>query len=279
MPDVYVEVGTVKGVPNNYLAPAQDGMKGAIIAAVKKTGSGMTTVKPAGGKGIQVNVLVRKLAEEGGHVTCSLFGELFELPSRQRFSPGGSPRGEGKVAGKINAVAGACVGAAVADLMNKIGPAIVGSQAAPAATGTVGSKSPLIFIAPFQVNAKAAPAALVVKAKEAITRMMDKKIRANPKRFTQDSKQFKIGSGMPAYVIGMAVQALEFDAGTRVLMATTRGEVAEHPSGEIRLPGALGRAKLSGMTAPRDADKVDAIVAAAESATDTAIKWILQTHP
>src|SRR3990172_1904020 len=77
MADVYVEVGIVKGVANNYLASAQAAMKAAITDAMKKVGSGMTTVKPSGGKGIQVNVLVTKLVQDGINVNCLLISELF----------------------------------------------------------------------------------------------------------------------------------------------------------------------------------------------------------
>ena len=281
MADVYVEAGTVKGsVPNNYLTPAQAAMKAAVTAAVKKIGSGMTTVKPVGGKGIQVNVVVTKLVQDGNNVTCALIGELLELPSKQRFNPGGSARGEGKVAGKIEAVAGACVGAAVADLMNKIGPAIAGSQAAPASTGTAGSKSPLIFIAPFNVDPKGVPPALAARTKTAITNMMDRKIKANTKRFTQDGKAFKVGSGMPAYVISITVESVVFDAGAKELVATTNGNVSEHPSGNIKVTGLPSRATQPGLTkVPKDDEKVQLLVDAAESGTEAAIKWILQTHP
>ena len=79
MADVYVEVGTVKGVSNNHLAASQAAMRAAVVAAVKKPGSGLTTVKPASGKGILVNVIVTKLAQDGTNTTCMLIGELFEL--------------------------------------------------------------------------------------------------------------------------------------------------------------------------------------------------------
>jgi hypothetical protein len=285
MPDVYVEVGAAKSVPPKYLAAAQAEMKAAIIAAVNKTGSGMTTVKPPRGQGIQVNVLVFKLTQDGANVTCSAIADLFELPSKQRFTiASGSPRGQGKVAGQLDAVAGACVGAAVADLMVNIGPGIAGAQTAPASTGTAASKSPLIFIAPFQVNytkdPNAAPAGMSAKAIADITTMMTNKIKANPLRFTQNPSAFKAGSGMPAYAIGIKVESVVFDADAKQMVAKTQGYVAEHPSNSMKvlsLPGKATQPQM--MKPPRDEDKVRLLVDAAEAATDNAINWILKTHP
>jgi hypothetical protein len=53
MPDVYVEVGTPKAVPQKYLASAQSEMTAAITGAVKKADSGMTTVKPPAARGFR----------------------------------------------------------------------------------------------------------------------------------------------------------------------------------------------------------------------------------
>ena len=134
--------------------------------------------------------------------------------------------------------------------MGKIGPAIAGSQAAPASTGTAQSKSPLI---------------------SAITDMMDKKIKANPTRFTQNASAFKIGSGMPAYVIGTTVDAVVYDASAKEMVATTKGYVAEHPSRSMKVTNAVGRSKQPQMTKPpSDEDKVLLLVDAAGSWTDTA---------
>jgi hypothetical protein len=286
MPDVYVEAGEVKGaVDKKYLAPAQAEMKTAIANAVKKTKSGMTAVKPGDGKGILVNVLVGKLAQDGNNVTCSLIGELFELPAKKRFNPSGSASGKATVPGKIDpAVAGACVGKAVGELMDKVGPAIAGSQTAPASTGTVNTKSPLIYIAPFQVaytkDPKAAPLALATRTTAAIAKMMDRKIQANPKRFTQDANAFKQGSGMPAYTIAITVDAVAFNATAKEMVATTKGYVAEHPSGNIRVPNAPGKATQQKMTKPpTDDEKVQLLVDAAEQGTESAINWILKSHP
>jgi hypothetical protein len=284
MPDVYVEIGTAKGVPQAYRDAAQAAMTAAITAAVKKTGSGLTLVKSSSGKGIQVNVQVTKLVQDGNDVTCVLIGELFELPSKERFNPGGSLRGEGKVPGKIDAVAGDSVGAAVADLMGRISAGIAGSQAGPASTSTAKSKAPLIFIAPFDVaytkDPNAAPLALAAKTTTAITNMMDRKIKANTTRFTQDATKFQVGSGMPAYVIGITVEAVVFNAGAKEMVATTKGYIAEHPGGNIKVTNIPGQAKQLQMTKPpSDADKVQLLVDAGEQGTETAIKWILQTHP
>jgi hypothetical protein len=283
MPDVYVEAGTVKNVPNNYLTSAQSAMKAAVAAAANKTGSGMTTAKPPGGKGIQVNVLVTKLAHDGSDVTCGLIAELYEIPAKQRFTAGGSARGEGRVSGKIDAVAGACVGAAVTDLMAKIGPAIAKSQAPVAATGTAASKSPLIYIAPFQIayakDPNAAPAALASKTNAGITAMMDKKIKANTKRFTQDAKAFQSVSGMPAYIIGITVVKVTYNAAAKELVASVQGYVAEHPSGNIIAPIPPNSAKTGMSKPPTDADQVSLMVDAADDATRTAIDWILKKHP
>jgi hypothetical protein len=285
MPDVYVEAGEVKGaIDKKFLAPAQAEMKTAIGSAAKKTKSGMTTVKPGDGKGILVNVLVSKLAQDGNNVTCSLIGELFELPAKKRFNPGGSATGKATVPGKIDAVAGTCVGKAVGELMDKIGPAITGSQTAPASTGTVNTKSPLIFIAPFQVaytkDQKAAPLALAARTTAAITKMMDRKIKANPTRFTQNANAFEQGSGMPAYTIGITVDAVVFNASAKEMVATTKGFVAEHPSGNMKVLNSPGKATQQKMTKlPTDDEKVQLLVDAAEQGTDSAIKWILQAHP
>lgn len=285
MGDVYVEVGDVKGkVDNKYLSNAQAGMKAAVTEAVNKAKSGMTLVKPGGGKGIRVSVVVKTLAQDGNNVSCSLIGVLQELPGKEPFTPSASAAGEGKVAGKIDAVAGDCVKKAVADMMGKVGPSIATSQAAPASTSTAASKSPLVFIAPFQVgypsNTTAAPAGLAAGAKTAITTMMDRKIRANTARFTQNSAQFKAGSGMPAYAITINVESLVFDASARELRAKAKGFVAEHPSGSIRVPTITGGAKIPDITRPpRDPDQIQLLADAAEQAMDTAINWILTTHP
>jgi hypothetical protein len=280
MADVYVQVGTPKAVASKHLAAAQAAMTAAITDAVKKTGSGMTTVKPPGGKGILVNVLVTKLAQDGTNVTCNVIAELLELPSKGRFNPGGSAKGEGKVPGKIDADAGACVRAAVADLMVKIGPAIAGSQAASASTGTAQSKSPLIFIAPFDVDTKAAPANHVASTKTDITTMMEKKFKANPTRFTLNPSAFKVGSGMPAYVIGTTVDAAVYTANTKEMVATVKGYVAEHPSRSMKVTNAVGQAKQQQMIKPpTDQEKARLFVDAAESWADAAMKWILKTHP
>src|SRR5215475_6128765 len=176
MGDVYVEAGDVRGVDNKYLSNAKAGLQAAVKEAANKANSGLTTVKPGGGKGIRVNVIVRKLAQDGNNVTCSLIGELKELPGMQPFNPKGSAAGEGTVPGKIDAVAGDCVRKAAADMLDKVGSAIATSQAAPAATGTVGSKSPLIFIAPADVtyptDAKVADQDVKDKAKAAILEKM-----------------------------------------------------------------------------------------------------------
>jgi len=285
MPDVYVEAGEVKGaIDKKYLAPAQAEMKTAIANAAKKTKSGMTTVKPGDGKGILVNVLVGKLAQDGDKVTCSLIGELFQLPAKKRFNPGGSASGQATVPGKIEALAGTCVGKAVGALMDEVGPAIAGSQTAPASTGTVNTKSPLIFIAPFQLSypkdAKAAPQDLISRAKDAITAMMEKKFKANPTRFTLDSNTFKLGSGMPAYVIGLTVESLVFEPKAKEMVAKTKANIAEHPSGNMKVLSLGGGAKMDQLSKPpRDDQKITLLVDAAGGAIDNAITWILKTHP
>jgi hypothetical protein len=64
------------------------------------------------------------------------------------------------------------------------------------------------------------------------------------------------------------------------MVATTKGYVAEHPSGNMLVTNVPGSATQLQMTkAPRDDEKVQLLVDAAESATDTAIKWILKKHP
>ena len=137
MPDVYVEVGTAKGVPPKYLAAAQAEMKAAIIAAVNKTGSGMTTVKPPRGQGIQVNVLVFKLTQDGANVTCSAIADLFELPSSSAsLIASGQPARPGKVAGQLDAPAGALRGRRSCRPDGQYRPWDCRSTDAPASTGT-----------------------------------------------------------------------------------------------------------------------------------------------
>jgi hypothetical protein len=287
MPDVYVEVGTaklLKSVPNAYAAPAQAGLRKAVTNAVRKINSGMTTVKPADGKGIQVNIHVTKLAQDGNQVTCALIGELYELPGKQRFTDGGSPNGQASVPGKIDAVAEDCVAKAVGDLMDKITPGIVTSQNAPARAGTVNAKSPLIFIAPFDISypktATAAPQDLSDRAIAAIGGVLEKKFKANPKRFTLDDRAFKRGSGMPAYLIGIAVETLAFDASAGELVAETKAYIADYPGRSMIVPRVGSRSRMKGLTKPpRDADKIMLLLDAAESTADKAIEWMLKTHP
>src|SRR5262245_64728799 len=112
MPNVYVEPGKAKFMKRGmeaYETPAQAGLTKAVTNAVRKTNSGMTTAKPADGKGIQVNVMLQTLAQDGKNVTCKLIGDMLELPGKQRFTiPGSSPFGEASVPGKIDAVAEDC---------------------------------------------------------------------------------------------------------------------------------------------------------------------------
>jgi hypothetical protein len=284
MPDVYVEVGTAKNVKNAaYVTPAQEGLRKAVTAAVKKHNSGMTTIKPADGKGIQVNVMMGgQLTQDGNKVTCSLVADLYELPGKKRFSAGGSPNGQASVPGKIEAVAEACVAKAVGDLMDKITPGILASQTAAASTGTANTQSPLIFIT-FEIvytkDAKAAPQDLAPMAKTAVTSLIERKFKGNP-RFTLDEKVLQRGSGMPAYAIKMTVESVAFDPAAGSLVVATMGYVAEHPSGTMRVPRVGGRTKASGFTKPpRDRDKVDIVVESAAGTADKAIKWILDTHP
>src|SRR5262245_44407894 len=126
MADVYIEVGLIT-VSKKYAAVAQDAMKAAITATVQKSGSGMTLVTPLGRKGVRVNAVVTKLAQDGNDVNCVVISDLYELPGNTRLGGAGG-KGAATVTGKIDAVAGACVGAAVTDLMSNIGPAIVGSR-------------------------------------------------------------------------------------------------------------------------------------------------------
>jgi hypothetical protein len=181
-------------------------------------------------------------------------------------------------------VAGTCVGKAVGELMDKVGSAIAGSQNAPASTGTVNTKSPLIFIAPFEVSypkdAKAAPQDLSERAKTAIAAMMEKKIKANTTRFTLDSNAFKQGNGMPAYVIGMTVESLVFDAKAKEMVAKTKAHIAEHPSGSMKVLSLGSAGKMDQLSKPpRDDQKISLLVDTAGSGTDKAIDWILKTHP
>jgi len=276
MGDVYVEAGEVKGsVDKKFLPQAQAGMAAAIKAAVNKPKSGMTTVKPGGGKGIRVNVMVHKLAQDGSNVTGTVIGDLYELPSKERFTVGGSPKGQATVPGKIEAVAGDCVKQAVADLMDKIGPAIVGSQAEPA-TG----KSPLIFIAPVEFkDASGAQQDLKDKMKAAVLDLAKKKIEANPKRFTMDPDAFKQGSGMPAYVLNAAVIKFAFDPTNKQMVVQVKVTINEHPGGKWRSEK-TGDAVLSGFSRPpKEADQVQVLRDAAERAIDKAIEWMLKEHP
>ena len=283
MGDVYVEAGEMKtgvGVDKKFLPQAQAGLKAAVTEAVKKAKSGMTTVKPGGGKGIRVNVMVHKLAQDGSNVTCTVIGDLLELPSKERFTTGGTPRGQASVPGKIAAVAGDCVKQAVADLMDNIGPAIVGSQAAPAAPGTAAGKSPLIFIAPLEFkDASGAQQDLKDKAKAAVLDLAKKKIEANPKRFTMDPTAFKQGSGMPAYVLNATVTKFAFDPTNKQMVVQVKVTINEHPGGKWRAEK-TGDAVMSGFSRPpKEVDQIQVLRDAAERAIDKAIEWILKEHP
>ena len=285
MGDVYVEAGEVKGaVDKKFLPQAENGMKTAIAAVTRKAKSGMTVVKPGDGKGIRVNIIVGKLAQDGSNVTCSLIGELFELPSKQRFNPGPRANGKATVPGKIEAVAGDCVGKAVGDLMDNIGSAIAGSQAAPAKTGTAASKSPLVFVVldfSYPKDAKDAQQDLKDKAKAAITDYAKKKIGQNPQRFTLDPTAFKQGSGMPAYTIQIRVEKFLFDAATKELTATVNGLISEYPDDIMRVPqvGAATSTRSGYSRPPREADRIQTLLDATDGIVGKATKWILDTHP
>src|SRR5262245_32370350 len=237
MPDVYVEPGTAKfskslsKMSNTYGSPAQKGLESGVTTAVRKTNSGMTTLKPTGGKGIQVGVFLTKLAQDGDKVSCAVIGELFELPGKQRFTGASSASGQASVPGKIEAVAADCVAKAVGDMMGKITTDIVASQNAPASSGSASTStaaSPLIFITFDVTYPKSMPQDFEARATAAMTAGLEKKFQANPQRFTLNPNAFKRGSGMPAYLIGMTLETLKFDAGQFVV--ETRGYVAEHPS-------------------------------------------------
>ena len=276
MGDVYVEAGDVRGVDNKYLSNAKAGLQAAVKEAANKANSGLTTVKPGGGKGIRVNVIVRKLAQDGNNVTCSLIGELKELPGMQPFNPKGSAVGEGTVPGKIDAVAGDCVKKAAADMLDKVGSAIATSQAAPAAPG----KSPLIFIAPVEFkDASGAQQDLKDKMKAAVLDLAKKKIEANPKRFTMDPDAFKQGSGMPAYVLNATVIKFAFDPTNKQMVVQVKVTINEHLGGKWRSEK-TGDAVLSGFSRPpKEADRIQVLRDAAERAIDKAIEWMLKEHP
>lgn len=284
MSGVYVEIGTAKGGPKGQETAVQNAFRDAVTDAVNASGSGLTLVKPKDGKGVQVNVLITKLAEAGKEVTCSLIGELFELPGKKRFNPGGRSKGQAEVPGKLSTDAGTCVKAAVADLMTNIGPGIGGLNTPPAATGTVNSASPLIYLAPFDLtytkDANAAPAALATKTTAAMKSVIDQKVKANKKRFTQDSNAYTIGSGMPAYIVGLKAESVVYNASAKEMIATVIGYVAEHPNKIMRAPGLKGIAKMSQLSkSPLDADKIELFAKAAEIATDTCLNWLLKKHP
>jgi len=285
MPEVYVEVGKARFMKpgmNAYEVPAQAGLAKAVTNAVRKTKSGMTPVKPGDGKGIQVNVMLKKLAQEGDSVTCSLIGDLFEVPTKQRFTiPGTSPNGEASVPGKIEAVAEDCVAKAVTDLMGKIGPGIAAAaQKAQGSTATANAKSPLIFIVievSYTKDVKAAPQDLADRTKAAALTAMERRFKANP-RFTLNSADFK--PGMPAYLIKAVVEKLSFDASAGEMVAVAAALVAEHPSNEIRAPRSSARVRASGLTKPlKEPEQIRLMADAAEGTLDKAIAWMLETHP
>ena len=285
MGDVYVEVGEVKGkVDKKYLSNAQAGMKAAITEAVNKAKSGMTTVKPGGGKGIRVNIVVKTLAQDGDKVTCSLIGELKELPGGQAFNPKVSAAGEGTVPGKIEAVAADCVKKAVADMMAKVGSAIANSQAAPAATGTASSKSPLIFIVldvSYPKDAKLAQQDLKEKAVAAVTASAKAKVGENPERLTLDASKFKDGSGMPAYKIQLTVDKFVYDDKAKEMVAKVNGMVLEYAGDTMRVPS-LGAAtsKMDQITRPpKEAEQILRLKEATDVVAGKATKWILEQHP
>ena len=55
-----------------------------------------TTARP------QATIPVPQGARPPENMSCVLIGELFETPSKQRFNPGGSVRGEGKIPSRIS---------------------------------------------------------------------------------------------------------------------------------------------------------------------------------
>jgi hypothetical protein len=281
MPDVYVEVGTAKFMrpgDKTYAAPAQAGLAKAVTSAVKKTNSGMTPIKPGDGKGIQVNVMLRKLAQEGNSVTCDLIGDLLELPSKQRFTISGiRSSGEASVPGKIAAVAEDCVTKAVGDLMDKIGPGIAASQKASTSAGTANAKSPLIFIViEVSYDKNAAPQDLAARTKAAAVTAMERKFKANP-RFTLNKADFK--PGMPAYLIKAGVEKLWFDAKAGEMVALAAAAVAEHPNNNMRTRSSA-RVKVPGLTKPlKESEQIGLMADAAEGTLDKAIQWMLDTHP
>ena len=284
MPGVYVEVGNAKFMKRGmdaYVTPAQAGLAKAVTNAVRKTNSGMTTAKPSDGKGIQVNVMLRDLAQEGTSVTCSLIGDLLELPGKQRFTiPGTSPNGQASVPGKIEAVAEDCVAKAVGDLMDKIGQGIAGSQAAQASAATASAKSPLIFIVievSYTKTATAAPQDLADRTKAAAVTAMERRFKKNS-RFTLNKADFK--PGMPAYLIKAVVEKLSFDAKAGEMVAVAAALVAEHPSNNIRAPRSSARSKVPGLTKPlKEPEQISLMADAAAGTLDKAIEWMIETHP
>jgi hypothetical protein len=284
MPDVYVEAGTakfLKSVPNAYHGPAQNGLKTAVTNAARKINSGLTPVKPADGKGVQVGVFLTKLAQDGNQVTCALIGEFYELPGKGRLTVSGRPNGEASVPGKIDAVAEDCVTKAVGDLMDKITPSIVASQNAPTSTGSGNTKSPLIFIAPLDVTYPTSmPQDLAARAITAMTTGMEKKFKANTQRFTLNPNAFKGGSGMPGYLIGVTLETMKFDASAGEFVVETRGYIADYPGRSMIVPRVSGRARMKELTRqPREQDKALTIQDAAEGTAGKAIEWMLATHP
>jgi hypothetical protein len=285
MPDVYVEAGKAKFMKpkgmDAYVAPAQAGLERAVTSAVKKTNSGMTTVKPGDGKGIQVNVMLRNLAQDGTSVTCDLISDLIELPTKQRFVISGtSTNGAASVPGKLAAVAEDCVAKAVTDLMGKIGQGIAGSQTAQASGPTATGKSPLIFIvveASYTSDKDAAPQDLAARTKAAALTAMERRFKKNS-RFTLNKADFK--PGMPAYLIKAGVEKLWFDAKAGEMVALAAAVVAEYPSNNIRAPRSSARSKVPGLTKPlNESEQIGLMADAAEGTLDKAIQWMLDTHP
>ena len=84
---------------------------------------------------------------------------------------------------------------------------------------------------------------------------------------------------MPAYIIGITVVKVAYNAAAKELIASVNGYVAEHPSGNIIAPIPPNAAKTGMSKPPTDADQGALLVDAADDATRTAIDWILKKHP
>jgi hypothetical protein len=274
---VNVEPGAVTGKVGNNAAAAAQGLANGVANYANKAGSGMSLQKAGTSKtGVQINVVVVALIDKGnGNFECTVLADFKELPKKERLTIDGIAKATATGAGVTGAVS-----AAVEKLMDQAAQSITGSSGAQVVVG----KAPLIYMAPFTVNymSQAPSAAVLVQnaAKAAVLAAADKRVQKNPKRFTQDAKKFTVGSGMPAYGMGLDIKALTYDATKREAVATIGFSLYKHPGKSMIGLTTDANAKAMGqMKPPTDAEKAQLWSDAAANAVDKTLDKLLKLHP